>query len=51
LKAYLLIERKAEKRDHRKLGKFFRFFFHMQDDTPRNVVLASKGWALWQEIG
>ena len=49
LKAYLFQLEEAEKRDHRKLGKFLDFF-HMQDDAPGMVFWHPKGWALWQEI-
>lgn len=49
LKAYLYQLEEAEKRDHRKLGKFLDFF-HMQDDAPGMVFWHPKGWALWQEI-
>lgn len=49
LKDYLFQLEEAEKRDHRKLGKFLDFF-HMQDDAPGMVFWHPKGWALWQEI-
>ncbi|MEO1948098.1 MAG: threonine--tRNA ligase, partial [Methylophilaceae bacterium] len=49
LKAYLFQLEEAEKRDHRKLGKFLDFF-HMQDNAPGMVFWHPKGWALWQEI-
>ena len=49
LKAYLFQLEEAEKRDHRKLGKFLDFF-HMQEDAPGMVFWHPKGWALWQQI-
>ena len=49
LKAYLFQLEEAEKRDHRKLGKFLDLF-HLQDDAPGMVFWHPKGWALWQEI-
>lgn len=46
---YLLRIEEAEKRDHRKLGKFLDFF-HWQDDAPGMTFWHPRGWILWKII-
>lgn len=48
-KAYLEMLAKAEKRDHRRLGRELDLF-HLQDEAPGMVFWHAKGWALWQVI-
>ncbi len=47
--AYLHRLEEAEKRDHRKLGKFLDYF-HMQEEAPGMVFWHPKGWEIWQQI-
>lgn len=47
LNAYLHRLEEAEKRDHRKLGKFLNLF-HFQDIAPGMVFWHPKGWTLYQ---
>ena len=47
--AYLHRLEEAEKRDHRKLGKFLDFF-HMQEEAPGMVFWHPNGWEIWQQI-
>jgi len=47
--AYLHRIEEAEKRDHRKLGRFLDLF-HMQDEAPGLVFWHPKGWAIWQQV-
>jgi len=49
LKDYLHRIEEAEKRDHRKLGKFLNLF-HFQDIAPGMVFWHPKGWALYQVL-
>ena len=46
LKAYLHRIEEAEKRDHRKLGKFHDLF-HFQDIAPGMVFWHAKGWVIY----
>ena len=47
--AYLHRLEEAEKRDHRKLGKFLDFF-HIQEEAPGMVFWHPNGWEIWQQI-
>src|SRR6188768_3765634 len=47
--AYLHRIEEAEKRDHRKLGRFLDLY-HMQDEAPGLVFWHPKGWAVWQQV-
>ncbi len=49
LSEYLHRITEAEKRDHRKLGKFLDLF-HFQDIAPGMVFWHAKGWAVYQVI-
>jgi len=47
--AYLNMLEEAEKRDHRRLGKYLELF-HLQDEAPGMVFWHPKGWAMWQQV-
>ena len=49
LESYLLQIEKAEKRDHRKLGKEMDLF-HFQEEAPGAVFWHPKGWTLFQSL-
>lgn len=49
LAAYLHRIEEAEKRDHRKLGKFLNLF-HFQDIAPGMIFWHAKGWAIYQVL-
>ena len=49
LKAYLHRLEEAEKRDHRKLGKFMELF-HVQEEAPGMIFWHDKGWIIYLQI-
>jgi threonyl-tRNA synthetase len=49
LQQHLTMLEKAEKRDHRKLGRELDFF-HIDEHSPGTVFWHPKGWILWQEV-
>lgn len=49
LEAHLHMIEEAEKRDHRKLGRFLDLF-HMQEEAPGLVFWHPKGWTIWQQV-
>src|SRR5439155_26004487 len=49
LKAYLHRLEKAEKRDHRKIGRQLDLF-HMQEEAPGMVFWHEHGWRIYQAI-
>lgn len=49
LKAYLLQQEEAEKRDHRKLGRELDLF-HIEEHTPGMIFWHDKGWTLYRTL-
>jgi threonyl-tRNA synthetase len=47
--AHLHMLEEAEKRDHRRLGKFLDLF-HFQPEAPGLIFWHPKGWSIWQEV-
>ena len=46
---YLKMLEEADKRDHRKLGRFLDLF-HFQNEAPGLIFWHPKGWAIWQQV-
>jgi len=49
LQAYLTRLEKAEKRDHRRLGRELDLF-HLDEHSPGTVFWHPRGWTVWQEV-
>jgi len=49
LKAYLKRLEEAEKRDHRKIGKYLDLY-HMQEEAPGMVFWHNDGWTIFREL-
>lgn len=49
LQNYLHMLEEAEKRDHRKIGKYLDLF-HLEDEAPGMVFWHPKGWAIWRVV-